>query len=107
MVRRAPCARDRIESLVQVTESSLGFSDLGLADLLLRALKTEGYTQPTPIQQKAIPSVLQGKDLLGLAQTGTGKTAAFALPILQRLSKDGRRADRANCRLQQPAATGG
>ena len=68
-----------------MTESSLGFSDLGLADLLLRALKTEGYTQPTPIQQKAIPSVLQGKDLLGLAQTGTGKTAAFALPILQRL----------------------
>src|SRR6185503_5860813 len=49
------------------------------------AVRAEGYVTPTPIQQRAIPHVLAGKDLLGLAQTGTGKTAAFALPILQRL----------------------
>jgi ATP-dependent RNA helicase RhlE len=62
------------------------FHDLGLDPLLLKALETEGYTTPTPIQAQAIPSILAGKDLLGIAQTGTGKTAAFALPILQRLS---------------------
>ncbi|MCU0954534.1 MAG: DEAD/DEAH box helicase [Hyphomicrobium sp.] len=62
------------------------FHDLGLDPLLLKALDTEGYTTPTPIQAQAIPSILSGKDLLGIAQTGTGKTAAFALPILQRLS---------------------
>jgi ATP-dependent RNA helicase RhlE len=62
------------------------FEDLKLIDPLLRAVRAEGYTEPTPIQQQAIPHVLEGKDLLGCAQTGTGKTAAFALPILQRLS---------------------
>jgi len=67
------------------------FSDLGLAEVLLRALEREGYQFPTPIQQQAIPPLLQGRDLLGIAQTGTGKTAAFALPILQRLLADGRR----------------
>src|SRR5258708_38258302 len=61
------------------------FSDLGLAEPLLRAVATEGYTVPTPIQEKAIPQALAGKDLFGCAQTGTGKTAAFALPILHRL----------------------
>ncbi|HET7500504.1 MAG TPA: DEAD/DEAH box helicase, partial [Kofleriaceae bacterium] len=55
---------------------------------LERAVASEGYTEPTPIQARAIPFVLAGRDLLGLAQTGTGKTAAFALPILQRLAKD-------------------
>jgi len=63
------------------------FSDLGLDEVLLRALAAEGYNQPTPIQVSAIPPLLQGRDLLGCAQTGTGKTAAFALPILQLLSK--------------------
>jgi len=63
------------------------FEDLGLAEPILRAVLAEGYTTPTPIQAKAIPHVLEGKDLLGCAQTGTGKTAAFALPILHRLSK--------------------
>src|SRR3954447_6977409 len=62
------------------------FSELGLLPALERAVADEGYTEPTPIQARAIPHVLAGKDLLGLAQTGTGKTAAFALPILQRLS---------------------
>ncbi len=61
------------------------FSDLKLIEPLLRAVRAEGYTQPTPIQVQAIPHVLAGKDLIGCAQTGTGKTAAFALPILQRL----------------------
>ncbi|HVF97582.1 MAG TPA: DEAD/DEAH box helicase, partial [Flavisolibacter sp.] len=65
------------------------FEQLGLAALLLKALTKEGYTLPTPIQQQAIPHLLAGKDMLGLAQTGTGKTAAFALPILQSLMKDG------------------
>jgi len=63
------------------------FSELGLIDPIARAVAAEGYTQPTPIQSKAIPHVLAGRDLLGLAQTGTGKTAAFALPILQRLAE--------------------
>ena len=62
------------------------FADLKLSEPLLRALNEEGYTTPTPIQAGAIPFLLQGRDLLGLAQTGTGKTAAFALPILHRLS---------------------
>jgi len=62
------------------------FQDLGIIDPILRALHDEGYRTPTPIQQQAIPVVLQGKDLLGIAQTGTGKTAAFAVPILQLLT---------------------
>lgn len=61
------------------------FSDLGLSDDLLRAIREQGYTQPTPVQSKAIPVVLDGKDVLAGAQTGTGKTAGFTLPLLQRL----------------------
>lgn len=61
------------------------FENLNLIEPLLKALRAEGYTQPTPVQEKAIPILLSGKDLLGSAQTGTGKTAAFALPILQHL----------------------
>ncbi|MBL8785586.1 MAG: DEAD/DEAH box helicase [Deltaproteobacteria bacterium] len=64
----------------------MSFTELNLIDPLLRAVAEEGYSQPTPIQARAIPHVLAGRDLLGLAQTGTGKTAAFALPILQRLA---------------------
>ena len=64
------------------------FQDLGLIEPLLRAIQEEGYTTPTPIQAESIPIVLQGKDLLGCAQTGTGKTAAFTLPILQLLVKN-------------------
>jgi ATP-dependent RNA helicase RhlE len=62
------------------------FENLDLIEPILRALQEEGYTTPTPIQEQSIPSLLQGKDLLGCAQTGTGKTAAFAIPILQILS---------------------
>jgi ATP-dependent RNA helicase RhlE len=61
------------------------FSDLGLAEPILRALNTRNHVIPTPIQARAIPELLAGKDMLGIAQTGTGKTAAFALPILQQL----------------------
>src|SRR5678816_4150495 len=64
----------------------MSFSQLGLIAALERAVSAEGYEKPTPIQARAIPHVLAGRDLLGLAQTGTGKTAAFALPILQRLA---------------------
>lgn len=63
------------------------FEDLNLIAPILEALKAEGYTTPTPIQQQAIPRVLEGSDLLGCAQTGTGKTAAFAIPILQLLEQ--------------------
>ncbi|RJF87246.1 DEAD/DEAH box helicase [Oleomonas cavernae] len=68
------------------------FTDLGLAEPILRALKDEGYDTPTPIQARAIPSLLEGRDILGIAQTGTGKTAAFALPILNRLISGGTKA---------------
>ena len=61
------------------------FQDLGVSAPILKALAADGYTAPTPIQQQAIPIVLKGRDLIGLAQTGTGKTAAFALPMLDRL----------------------
>ena len=63
------------------------FETLGLSDELLRAVKAEGYTTPTPVQSLCIPPLLDGKDVLGVAQTGTGKTAAFALPVLQVMSR--------------------
>ncbi|MCK5543199.1 MAG: DEAD/DEAH box helicase [Desulfobacterales bacterium] len=64
----------------------MSFENLGLSVELLRAIKTQGYTTPTPIQTQAIPAIFEGKDILAGAQTGTGKTAAFALPLLQMLS---------------------
>lgn len=64
------------------------FTQLELIDPILKAVQEEGYTTPTPIQKQSIPIILQGRDLLGCAQTGTGKTAAFAIPILQNLSKE-------------------
>src|SRR5579885_3831565 len=69
-----------------------GFPDLALAPELCRALSGLGYEEPTPIQRAAIPPLLEGRDLVGQAATGTGKTAAFALPLLQRLAElgDGR-----------------
>ncbi|MBT5667623.1 MAG: DEAD/DEAH box helicase [Rhodospirillaceae bacterium] len=63
------------------------FNELGLAELILRAVSDEGYTTPTPIQAKVIPDMMNGRDILGTAQTGTGKTAAFVLPILERIAE--------------------
>ena len=84
---------------VKDTDVLTQFTDLGLAKPLLKALADEGYTQPTPIQAQAIPAVKTGRDLLGIAQTGTGKTAAFALPILHRIAEDRRPAPRRGCRV--------
>lgn len=75
------------------------FTDFGLAEPILRALGEAGYVSPTPIQTQALPPAMEGRDLCGIAQTGTGKTAAFALPILHRLSLENRRAPRRGCRV--------
>ncbi|MFJ6540100.1 DEAD/DEAH box helicase [Streptomyces sp. NPDC003656] len=72
-------------------DGQVGFADLELAPEIVGALTALGYEEPTPIQQEAIPPLLQGHDLLGQAATGTGKTAAFALPLIQRLARDGKR----------------
>ena len=61
------------------------FKTMGLIKPLLRAVEAQGYDEPTPIQEKTFPHVIESRDVLGCAQTGTGKTAAFALPIIQRL----------------------
>ena len=74
------------------------FNELKITDPILKAIGEKGYQTPTPIQQKGIPVALDGRDMLGIAQTGTGKTAAFAIPILQHLSS-GMQAE--------PTATGG
>ncbi len=74
-------------SALQTTDT-ISFTTLGLSEPLLRSLRADDYETPTPIQAQAIPYLLAGRDLLGIAQTGTGKTAAFALPMLDRLSAD-------------------
>jgi ATP-dependent RNA helicase RhlE len=74
------------------------FKDLNLNASILAALTSKGYTEPTPIQLAAIPGVMAGRDLLGIAQTGTGKTAAFALPILHRLAANRKAAPKRGCR---------
>src|SRR5207237_10525357 len=74
------------QGLPDATSSSAGFGDLALRSELLQALSELGYEEPTPIQREAIPPLLEGRDLLGQAATGTGKTAAFALPLLSRLA---------------------
>ena len=97
------------------TVSGVAFTDLGLSDAVLKALTAEGYVHPTPIQQKAIPEVLAGRDLLGCAQTGTGKTAAFALPMIERLMvsttpRDARRpreGGRVQCVHREAVSAGG
>jgi ATP-dependent RNA helicase RhlE len=75
------------------------FNDFGLAEPITRALARENYTAPTPIQTDAVPLILAGRDLIGIAQTGTGKTAAFALPILHRLAARPAAAERRCCRV--------
>lgn len=74
-------------SALKTLETPLrSFKDLGVNDSLCKACSTLGYNVPTPIQRDAIPLALQGRDLVGIAETGSGKTAAFALPILQGIS---------------------
>jgi ATP-dependent RNA helicase DeaD len=75
------------------TEDTTTFADLGLRPELLGALSGLGYEEPTPIQREAIPPLLQGRDLLGQAATGTGKTAAFALPVLERIGRQAERGE--------------
>ncbi|NBT13580.1 MAG: DEAD/DEAH box helicase, partial [Planctomycetia bacterium] len=87
------------------TSSHPTFADLGLSSVTLRALSDEGYDTPTPIQAKAIPHVLAGRDLFGCAQTGTGKTAAFTLPIIERLLAAPGRAAPRRCRVLVLAPT--
>lgn len=70
------------------------FSDLGLSPALLKAVQREGYEHPTPVQERTIPPLLEGRDVLGIAQTGTGKTAAFALPVLYIMAKHQRQRQR-------------
>src|SRR2546430_9867391 len=69
----------------EMTEARVSFAELDLAPEVLDAVRDAGYTHPTPIQQQAIPLALEGRDLIGLAQTGTGKTAGFTLPIIHNL----------------------
>ncbi len=87
-------------SIATTRESSrlTQFHDLGLAEPLLRAIAEEGYTHPTPIQSQGIPPLLQGRDVVGIAQTGTGKTASFVLPMLHALTQDPRRPQARGCR---------
>ena len=75
------------EECGQTLTTTISFGDLGLPEWLCKTCKEMGLKRPTPVQKACIPQILNGKDVLGLAQTGSGKTAAFALPILQRLSE--------------------
>jgi superfamily II DNA/RNA helicase len=90
-LRRPLC---RIESFIVTT-----FTEFGLAEPILRALASENYTTPTPIQAQTIPLALQGRDVVGIAQTGTGKTAAFALPILHKIVANRTRPEKKSCRV--------
>ncbi len=83
-----PTIEESLEEASPAEAVPSNFADLGLAPAFLDAVRDAGYTTPTPIQLQAIPLALKGRDLIGLAQTGTGKTAAFTLPILQRLAQD-------------------
>ena len=85
---RASARRQKPGALLVYMERThllTSFQDFGLADPIARALREENYITPTPIQAQTIPLALAGRDVVGIAQTGTGKTAAFALPILHRL----------------------
>src|SRR6478609_8035741 len=87
---QAPRAAAAPKPLPEVPKLNTTFSALGLGDRIAYAVQQKGYENPTPIQAQAIPVVLAGKDVIGSAQTGTGKTAAFSLPILQRLGTHGK-----------------
>ncbi|MEL6541908.1 MAG: DEAD/DEAH box helicase [Pseudomonadota bacterium] len=90
--------------MTQISETPL-FEDLGLSQPVLQALDLKGYSTPTPIQEQAIPPVLEGRDLLGIAQTGTGKTAAFMLPSIDRLREADNRIPFKSCRMLVLAPT--
>lgn len=91
VLRTRPSSSQRqprhLSSDIQTAQDALTFADLGLSPKVVSAVADAGYTLPTPIQAGAIPHALQGKDVLGIAQTGTGKTASFVLPMLTRLEK--------------------
>ncbi|MFM7206993.1 MAG: DEAD/DEAH box helicase [Planctomycetaceae bacterium] len=93
------------DSTIATPVHTTSFADLGLSQQLLQALADEGYATPTPIQAKAIPHVLAGRDLFGCAQTGTGKTAAFALPLIDRLRESPRKPEPRRCRVLVLAPT--
>ena len=93
------CASAHVDSPYGKTHCLNSFTDFGLSEPILRALAHENYVTPTPIQAQTIPSVMEGRDVVGIAQTGTGKTAAFALPILHRLAANPQRRERKSCRV--------
>jgi ATP-dependent RNA helicase RhlE len=95
----APAPKPALSDADAAAIDTSAFAALGIKGSLLKALAGEGYSTPTPIQMQGIPPILEGKDLLGIAQTGTGKTAAFALPILQRLAADPKPAPRRGARV--------
>ena len=78
-------------TVIEATEEPSGFAGFGFSDALLKTLQTKGYKDPSPIQAATFPELMLGRDLVGQAQTGTGKTAAFALPLLERLEKNASR----------------
>src|ERR1041385_198330 len=97
----AYCADRRWRRPIRLMKDSqlTAFSELGLNEQILRALADERYEAPTPIQAQTIPQVLHARDVVGIAQTGTGKTAAFALPILHRLAANRQRPSQRACRV--------
>jgi ATP-dependent RNA helicase RhlE len=106
----SPSHRSRTRAVTRTSRAAESiiltqFKDLGVSAPILKALAAEGYTVPTAIQTQAIPIVLKGRDLVGLAQTGTGKTAAFALPILDLLSANRKHAGEKSCRTLVLAPT--
>jgi ATP-dependent RNA helicase DeaD len=73
------------ESGGKMEKEKIKFEDLGIAENIVKALEDYGYEEPTPIQEKTIPFIIQGRDLIGQSQTGTGKTASFGLPLIQKI----------------------
>src|SRR6202035_2730908 len=96
MRRCAPALRP---SRLMESTSLNSFNEFGLAEPILRALAQENYVTPTPIQAQTIPSALSGRDIVGIAQTGNGRTAPSALPILHRLAANPQRVERKSCRV--------
>ena len=95
--RQGPVVQDGWSAAASKGTPLSEFAALGLSEPIIRAIQKEGYTTPTPIQKQSIPHLLEGRDLLGIAQTGTGKTASFALPILESMKTDGKKAPGKGC----------